>query len=284
MDGGQPAHLTMRLGQNRPTSTALDTVQNEQRHAPRSQVLPIGRARRAPGHGARLDTDARHRAHGLNGVHTTGREAHTQVFGDQADGTVSGAQYRVLRPGGGPHGGRLIGTRQHAGNRAARTEGFEMPAQLVVGQHAREIHHRIFAGELPVAQCAQRLIGGMPFGGRVDHEQRAVLLAIARRDQQQAYADILLTRQWRNAQQIEILHAVEREQARVIHPRTDHIVIGQGRAVVAVGVRNQIAGGQPADRVQGLIRPLVGRGSGQSHQRRPLEHGAHVPLGFTPHG
>ena len=58
-----------------------------------------------------------------------------------------------------------------------------MPAQFVVREHAWKVHQRVFTGKFPIAQTAQGIIGGLPAGRRIDDQQGAALLAVARRDQ-----------------------------------------------------------------------------------------------------
>ena len=112
---------------------------------------------------------------------------------------------------------------------------------------------------------------------------RAAVLAVPGRDQQGGEADVLGTRQRRDAQQIEIVASIQGKQSRALDFRPDEIVVGQRRTVVAVGIRADVGRRAAARRVERAIRPLRGTLPTDANQLRPPEHVGHVPLVLRRH-
>ena len=162
--------LDLRLRHCHPTSTALDAVDDEQRKTARRQILPIGMGGRARSQGACGDADPRGGPHRQYGVDPQGCEPHAAVFGHEAGRPVSRAQDGLVAFGGDPYRRRLVAARQHAGNGAAGREGLEMASQLVVRQHAREVHQRILVGEIPIPHAPQGIVRRMPARRRIDDQ------------------------------------------------------------------------------------------------------------------
>ena len=227
--------------------------------------------------GARLDADTRDRADRLQRIDAADGELPAAIFDDQAGRSIARAQDRFFGLRRAPHGRGLIAARKHARDRTAGCERLEMPAQFVVRQDAREIHERILAGEIPVPQPAQRVIGRVPRGGRIDDQQCAALLAVARGNQQCARPDVVLPRQRRNAQQIEVIGAIEREKAGAIDLRADEIVIADWRSIIPIRIGTHIGRGK-ADGIERAIRPLRRNFADEMRQFRAGEDARNMPL------
>ena len=142
-----------------------------------------------------------------------------------------------------------------------------MPAQLVVRQDPRKVHQRVFIGKIPIAQSTQGIVRGLPHGRRINDQQRATLLAVARRDQQRARSHVPISRQRGYAQKIEIFSLMQSEHAGVVQARADQVVVSERRAIIAIRIRVHIRGGKATGGIQGSIRPLRRHFTDETNQR-----------------
>ncbi len=164
-----------------------------------------------------------------------------------------------------------IHARERARDRAAVGERLEAAAQPVECLHAREADERGIALEREFAQALQCVVGRLPRSRRIDDEQRAVVAAELRRDEQHARADVAIARRRRHADEMQVLDIAQCEEAGAAFSRADQVVVGERRAVVAVGIRIDVADRVARARTEGAVRTGVRHGAAHPHQQGFLQ-------------
>ena len=125
---------------------------------------------------------------------------------------------------------------------------------------------------------AKRIVRRVPRRRRIDDQQRAALLAISRRHQQCARPHVVLARKRRDAQEVEIVRAAQREQSGPLDLRADQIVVAERRPVVAVRIGVHVGGREAARRIQRAVRPLHRQLPGESNQLRTRQHALDIAV------
>ena len=164
-----------------------------------------------------------------------------------------------------------VHARERAGDRAAVGERLVAAAQPVERLHARETDERGIALEREFAQALQRVLARLPRSGRIDDEQRAVVAAELRRDEQHAGPDVAIARRRRHADEMQVLDVAQREQAGAAFGRADQVVVGERRAVVAVGIRIDVTDRVTRAGAERAVRTRVRHGAAHPHQQGFLQ-------------
>ena len=183
-------------------------------------------------------------------------------------GRRPGSQDGVVAFGGRPHRPGFVAARDHAGRHATGREQLETSAQPVEGHHARIEHGRVFAAERPVPHAVESRGARGPMRRRIDDQQRAPLAAEAAGDQQRRQPDILLARQRRNAQQVDVRRGMQREDAGAGLRRADDVVVGDRPAIVAIGIGGRVADHRAVRGRRRTRRPLGGHAALHANQAR----------------
>ena len=173
----------------------------------------------------------------MQGIDALRRQPLAVRVGQQLQRPCAGTQQDLLVRQAVPRRAVRIHPRQRAGDRATVGERLVTSPQPVEGLHAREADERGIALERQVAQAVQGVLAGLPRGGRIDDEQRAVVAAELRRDEQDAGPDVAITCRRRHAEKMQVVDAAQRKQAGAAFGRADQVVIGERRTVVTVGIR-----------------------------------------------
>ena len=97
---------------------------------------------------------------------------------------------------------------------------------------------------------------------------RAPFAAEAPRDQQRRQADVVIARQRRNAQQVDVRRGVQREQAGAALRGADDVVVGDRAAIVTVGIGGRVADDRARGGGRSTQRALGGHAALHAHQAR----------------
>ena len=80
-----------------------------------------------------------------------------------------------------------------------------------------------------------------PSARRIDEQDRAALATIPVRDQERARADVNVARERRDAELVESVDGVEREESGTVRSRADDVVVGKRSAIIGVRPGQNVA-------------------------------------------
>ena len=251
----------------RPARAALDAVDRQQLPSTERQQRAFGAAPRATRERLEGRSAGNARADGMQGIDTLRRQPlavgiRQQLQRPRARDAAGSARRAGHPTASGAHPSAPARPRP---TRCWRNGSIAAP-QPVEGLHARETEERGITLEREFAQAVQGVLARLPRGGRIDDEQRAVVAAELRRDQQDAGSDVAITRRRRHAEKMQVFDAAQREQASAALGRADQVVIGERRTIVTVGIRIDVT-----NRVTraGAERALGTRSRHRSHAPAP---------------
>ncbi len=268
-------HATLRRLEQHPARAGLDALHEQQPPALRGQQQALG-ARCGAARERPKRQRARHgRTQRLQRVDAVGRESLALGVGEHALRTGAEAQRQLVVGAGLVRRALPVEARKRSGHRTAVGEGLGTTAQPVERDDPRKAQQRVLGAEIELAQPAQDVVARVPSGRRIHDEHRAPLPAQARRHHQRAHAHVAVALEWRDADEVQVVHLCQREQPRPRLRRADHVVVGERQAVVAVGVGVDVADRVARAGAVGLVRSVRGHGAAHAHQLRVLERGRH---------
>jgi len=212
----------------------------------------------------------------LDGVHAMSREAQALQLGQHPRRPRARPKQQLVVRARLPQGPLLVQPRERACDRAAVGESLVAPAQAVIGEYAWEAHQRVIAAELELAQARESLVAGFPVRGRIDDEHEMSVAAELRGHEQRAGPHFLLATQRRDAQEVDVLDVLQREQAAAPLRRADHVVVGERPAVVTVRRAVDVADRMARAGAESAVGTLRRQWLHDAHEGRILQRAAHA--------
>jgi len=273
----------LRQFEHCPARAALEAGHEQQPAALRREQACVGAAGRSACERLEHQRARARRAQRLQRVDAVRSQAGALGFGEHALGPRRRPQQQLFVGARLPGRALLVHPRQRARDGAAVRERPCPGAQAIEGLDAREAHQGMFGTELELAQAAQRVVATAPGRRRIDDQHRVTVAAEAARHQQRARADVAVALERRDAHEPHVLGRGKRKQARAGLGGADHVVIGERAAVVAVGVRIDVADRVTRTRRDRAIGARRGHLSAHAHELRLLQHRGDVARGVRHH-
>jgi len=259
-----------------PARAALDAAHQQQATSLRREQPLVGARRRPASQRPERQRARTRRAQRLQRIDAVRGERVALGVGAQMRRARARPQQDLLVRPGLPRRALLVDARERAGHGAAVGKRFGAAAQPIVRSDAREAEQRVVRAEIEFAQAPQRILAGLPGRRRIDDQHRASFPAQPVGDQQHARAEVTVAGGWRNADEMHVVGAGQREQARSGRRRADQVVVGEGSAVVAVGIRIDVPDRMARSGPERALRPHGRHGAAHAHQRRLLQRRSDV--------
>jgi len=271
----RPYRRVVRL-EDRPARAALDARHEEQPSPLRREQRTLG----ARGRAARERTERQRardrRAQRLQRIDAVRREPLALAVGEDALRPRARPHEQLVVDARVPRRALLVEAGERSCDRAAVRKELRVATQPVEGDDARIAEQRVIGTELEVAQAVERVGAGFPRRGRIDDQDRVVIAAPAIGDDERARAHVAVARERRDAQETHFFGRRQREESAAGLGRADDVVVRERRAVVAVGVRVDVADRVTRARADRTVRADGGRWPAHADHRRLLQHGEDV--------
>jgi len=269
-------HVPLGRLEDGPTCAALDAAHQQQASSLRRQQRLVGARRRAAGQGPERQGPRTRRPERLQRIDAVrGQRVALGVGADVHRTSARPQQDFLVRPGL-PGGALLVHPRERTGHGAAVGERLGAAAQAVVCDDTRKAEQRVVGTEVEFAQAPQCVLAGLPGRRRIDDQHRTALAAQPVGHQQHARAEIAVARRRRNADEMHVVGSGQREQARARRRRTDQVVVGERRAVVAIGIRIDVTDRMARSGKERALRPDGRHAAADADQRRLLQRRSDV--------
>jgi len=265
----------LRPFEHRPARAALDARHQQQVAPLRREQAALGSGGRSARQRAQRQAARARRTQCLQRIDAVRRESRALGLRQRDEGARTRSQQQFLVLAGLPGRAQLVEPRQRAGHRAAVGEVLAATAQPVERLDAWKAHQRVLGAEVEFAQALERVLARLPRHGRIDDQQRVMVAAPARRDQQRARAEVTVTLEWRYAHEAHVLRGPQREQAAAGLLGTDHVIVSERSPVVAVGIGVDVADRMTRTGPERPLRACLRHRSPHPHQLRFLQRRRH---------